>query len=129
MINISSGEKSPSTKRLVNDEALQKHLGVMSGKNPMKITSDTMLSNPARVAAFYLFEKDFSECTADEKAQVYHLMNNSEDQFDKLVTSHQRALNVKASRKKEVTAPATNEYIRQSPQEVVAAAKKHFAMG
>ena len=51
----------------------------MNMKNPMKLTSNTMLSNPTRVASFYLFGKDYAECNNEEKQEVFFLMNNSAD--------------------------------------------------
>ena len=54
----------------------------------MKITSNTMFSNPLRSASYHLFNKDYNELTNDEKQQVFDLASTSEDQFDKLLTSH-----------------------------------------
>ena len=58
----SLGTKSDnSQKRLANDETIQHYLGQFSRQNPMKITSNTMFSNPIRIAAFYLFGKDYDD--------------------------------------------------------------------
>ena len=87
----------------VKDDNIQKHLGNMNMPNPMKVTSNTMVSNPTRVASFYLHGKDFSDCNNDERIEVYNLANNSGDQMGSLVTSHELHKREKKTRKREVT--------------------------
>ena len=62
-----SGELMNKDVKRVPDDDIQKHLGAMNMKNPMKPTTNTMLSNPTRVAAYYLFGKDFDDCNGQEK--------------------------------------------------------------
>ena len=43
----------------LKDKYLQYDLGDMSLPNPLKITSDTPIQNPLRMASFYFFNKDY----------------------------------------------------------------------
>lgn len=96
------------------DDKIQKHLGSMNMPNPMKLTSNTMLSNPTRVASFYLHGKDFSHCNNGEKQDVFNLMNNSGDQMGSLVTSHELHKREKKTRKREVSAMSPLELYKSS---------------
>ena len=76
-------QKSPSEIEndilKVNEESLQKHLGAMNHKNPLKITSNTMITNPTRIVAYHLFNKDYNELDANQRQEVFRTLNTSED--------------------------------------------------
>ena len=47
----------------LKDKFLQYELGNMSLPNPLKITSDTPIQNPLRMASFYFYNKDYQQLT------------------------------------------------------------------
>lgn len=51
----------------VNEDSLQKHLGKMNQVNPMKITSNSMLTNPTRLVAYHLFNCDYNELNENQR--------------------------------------------------------------
>jgi hypothetical protein len=48
--------------------------------------------------AYYLYDKDFDQCTNEERSQVFRAANTSFDQLDKQVSSHQ--INVRGGNSK-----------------------------
>ena len=112
-------QKSPSEIEndilKVNEESLQKHLGAMNHKNPLKITSNTMITNPTRIVAYHLFNKDYNELDANQRQEVFRTLNTSEDQLEFMALSHEYGQREVNSKKKSIPEPGKFKVHRPMP--------------
>lgn len=66
--------KNTKNNKSIQETKLQ-DLGKRNKKNPLKITSNTALSNPVKMASSYMYNKEYTELTNTQQAQLYEALN------------------------------------------------------